>query len=140
MAEDETEAEREFREFKAYRAKKTAPATNGARHTDWGKIITGVVGALILGLQGINLSELGSVGAGGEKRQVLLEQLIVISKDIEKSLDNQTKMLEHDNRSFENQQQILTTLTSAINERRDLLQKNLDDLKKQQASPNPSPN
>ena len=138
MAEDETEAEREFREFKAYKAKKAAPATNGAKHTDWGKIVTGVVGALILGLQGVNLSEIGQVGAGGEKRQVLLEQLIVISKDIEKSLDNQTKMLEHDNRSFENQQQILTTLTGAINERRDLLQKNLDDLKKK-ASPSPSP-
>jgi hypothetical protein len=148
MAEDETEAEREFREFKAYQArslKAPAPAANGAKHPDWGKIITGVVGALILGLQGVNLSEVAGVSAGGEKRQVLLEQLIVISKDIEKSLDNQTKMLEHDNKNFENQQhlfenqqQILDTLTTAIKERRDLLRQNLEDSRKQ-ANPSPSP-
>ena len=109
----------------------------GKKHTDWGKVLTGCVGALILGLQGVNLSELGSVGAGGEKRQALLEQLLVISKDINTSLTNQSKMLEHDNKSFENQQQILNTLTTAINERRDLLQKNLDELKK--AAPNAAP-
>jgi hypothetical protein len=110
-------------------------SSNGKHATDWGKILTGCVGALILGLQGVNLSELGSVGAGGEKRQALLEQLIVISKDIEKSLDNQGKMLDHDSRSFENQQRILETLTKAIDERRDLLQQNLDELKKQKAGP-----
>jgi hypothetical protein len=110
--------------------------SGNGKHTDWGKILTGCVGALILGLQGVNLSELGSVGAGGEKRQALLEQLIVISHDIETSLKNQNQMLEHDNKSFENQQKILETLTSAINERRDLLQKNLDELKNK---PSPGP-
>jgi hypothetical protein len=109
--------------------------TEEKKHTDWGKIVTSCVGILILGLQGVNLSELGSVGAGGEKRQALLEQLIVISKDIEKSLENQSKMLDHDSRSFENQQRILETLTKAIDERRDLLQQNLDELKKQKSGP-----
>jgi hypothetical protein len=107
-----------------------------AKPVDWNKLVTTGLGVVLLGLQGVNLSELGSVGAGGEKRRELLEQLIVISKDIEKSLDNQGKMLDHDNRSFENQQQILETLTKAINERRDLLQQNLDELKKQK---NPGP-
>ena len=110
-------------------------AENGAKsgngkHTDWSKIVTGALGVILLGMQGVNLSEIGQVGAGGEKRQALLEQLIVISHDIEISLKNQNQMLEHDNKSFENQQQILDTLTKAIDERRDLLQKNLDELKK----------
>ena len=147
MAEgDSSDSEKEFREFKAYQAKKAQEATSVAKHpTDWGKIITGCVGALILGLQGVNLSEVASVGAGGEKRQVLLEQLIVISKDIEKSLDNQGKMLEHDNKNFENQQhlfenqqQILDTLTKAINERRELMQKQLEEYKKHE-TPAPTP-
>jgi hypothetical protein len=105
------------------------------KHTDWNKIVTSLLGVILLGMQGINLSEIGAVGAGGEKRQALLEQLIVISHDIETSLKNQNQMLEHDNKSFENQQQILNTLTQAINERRDLLQQNLDELKKQKTGP-----
>jgi hypothetical protein len=109
--------------------------TEEKKSTDWSKIVTGALGVIILGLQGVNLSEIGQVGAGGEKRQALLEQLIVISKDINTSLTNQSKMLEHDNRSFENQQQILDTLTKAINERRDLLQQNLDELKKTKNQP-----
>ena len=106
-----------------------------AKPTDWSKIITSALGVILLGMQGLNLSEIGQVGAGGEKRQVLLERLIVISTNIEKSLDNQSKMLDHDSRSFENQQRILETLTKAIDERRDLLQQNLDELKKQKTGP-----
>lgn len=106
-----------------------------AKAIDWNKLLTTGLGVILLGLQGVNLSEIGQVGAGGEKRQALLEQLLVISKDINTSLANQSKMLDHDSRSFENQQRILETLTKAIDERRDLLQQNLDELKKSKTGP-----
>jgi hypothetical protein len=93
----------------------------------WTKIVGGVVGVILLGLQGVNLSEISHGNENGQKRMQILEQLLDISKNIETSLQNQNKMLEHDSRSFDNQQKILETLTTAINERRDLLKQNLEE-------------
>jgi hypothetical protein len=125
---------------------------NGKKTTHsalWGKVATGALGALILGLQGVNLSEVAGVSAGGEKRQVLLEQILSLSQDMKQSLENQsrslanqTKILENgseilqrDDVSFKNQEEIIKTLKAAIDDRRNLLQQNLDELKKQQKAP-----
>jgi hypothetical protein len=103
---------------------------NGGKHSvDWTKILTGALGAALLGLQGINISEVTQVGEQGRQRAIALE-------GIEKSLENQTailegletsikqngeilangsKMLDSDSQALQNQQKIL-----------DLLQKNLE--------------
>ena len=89
----------------------------------WAKIGAGVGGGILLALQGVNLSELGHVSNDGQKRMETLQQLLVISKDIDESLKNQNQMLAHDVQSIENQQEILNTLKTAIQERRDQLEK-----------------
>jgi hypothetical protein len=94
-------------------------------HLDWGKIASGVVGALILALQGVNLSEIGSSAEQGNKRMEVLQQLLVISKSVDQSLHNQNEILRNgadlitrDNESLKNQTEILNTLKTAIEERR----------------------
>jgi hypothetical protein len=104
--------------------------TGNGKHSDWTKVAGTIAGAVLLGLQGINLSEINHGNHNGEKRMETLQQLLVISKNIDASLKNQTRMLEHDEQSEANQKVILDTINKAINERRDLLQKNLDLLQK----------
>jgi small-conductance mechanosensitive channel len=103
----------------------------------WTKIAGGIVGVILLGLQGVNLSEVTTGNENGSKRMQLLEQLLVISRDMEKALENQTKILENgaemlnrDEASLKNQGEIILTLKKAIDERRDLLQQNLEEMKK----------
>jgi hypothetical protein len=112
---------------------------------NWTKIATGVLGAVLLGLQGINLTEVTHGNQNGEKRMQVLEQLLVIGRDTKELLDRQTKMLDNqtqtlqngvqllknDDDAFHRQQQILETLKAAIAERKELLEKNLRDAQKQ---------
>jgi hypothetical protein len=129
----------------------TTPGTNGRptngliSKENLGKIIAGVAGALVLGLQGVSLSEVSHGNQNGERRMEMLEELLKISKDVDRSLDNQTKLLEtmetsltnqnnilengsknlaNDEESLKQQGQILQTLKDAINERRELLKEN----------------
>ena len=109
---------------------------------DWGTIVTSVLGAVILGLQGINLSEVSAGNQSGEKRAEMLEQLLALSKSMDDSAHAQTKilqngatLLEQDDKAFARQTQILDTLKAAIAERKVLLQ----DVLKSAPTPEPSP-
>ena len=114
--------------------------SGNGKHPEWTKIAGAIAGAVLLGLQGVNLSEISHGNSNGDKRMETLQQLLVISKSIDASLNNQTRMLQHDEQSEENQKVILDTLTKAINERRSLLQQNLEELKRQgRSTPSPSP-
>jgi hypothetical protein len=95
------------------------------------QILTVAAGALVLGLQGVSVSEISHGNSNGEKRMEMLEELLKISKSIETSLENQNKMLSHDEESISNQTQIIQTLKDAIRERREWL--------KQNPTPSPSP-
>ena len=77
------------------------------KSTDWTKIVGAVAGGVLLALQGANLSEVSHGNSNGEKRMETLQQLLVISKNIDASLKNQTQMLEHDEQSASNQKVIL---------------------------------
>lgn len=114
--------------------------SGNGKHSDWTKIAGAIAGAVLLGLQGVNLSEITHGNQNGEKRMETLQQLLVISKNIDASLKNQTRMLQHDEQSEANQKVILDTIHKAIDERRNLLQQNLEELRKQgRALPSPSP-
>jgi hypothetical protein len=111
------------------------------------QILTIAAGALVLGMQGVNLGELGHVSAKGDERLELLQQLVHISEDTKASVQNQTKILEsletsqinqnsilengskilgNDEKALDNQTEILQTLKAAIEERRELLKKSDD--------------
>ena len=114
------------------------------------QIGTGVVGAIIVGLQGINLNETGAVAQNGEKRATMLEEILDISKNIETGLKNQTQILQNevqmmqaDDRSLKMQGEILETIKSAISARQELLEHQLQEMRevrdKENAKPSPSP-
>jgi hypothetical protein len=116
----------------------------------WMQIGTGVVGAIIVGLQGINLNETGTVAQNGEKRATMLEEILDISKNIETGLKNQTQILQNevqmmqaDDRSLKMQGEILETIKSAISARQELLEHQLQEMRevrdKENAKPSPSP-
>jgi hypothetical protein len=116
----------------------------------WMQIGTGVVGAIIVGLQGINLNETGAVAQNGEKRATMLEEILDISKNIETGLKNQTQILQNevqmmqaDDRSLKMQGEILETIKSAISARQELLEHQLQEMRevrdKENAKPSPSP-
>jgi len=110
-------------------AEKENNNNNHSKSKSWVQIAATVAGAIVVGMQGVNFAEISHGNENGEKRMELLQQLLSISKSMDESLKNQNRMLDHDAQSFQNQQQILETLTKAINERRDIL---LRDLQKQQ--------
>jgi hypothetical protein len=56
----------------------------------------------------------------------LLEQILQLSKDMSQSLENQNRMLSHDDASLSNQESILTTLKAAIKQRDRLLRESLE--------------
>jgi hypothetical protein len=116
---------------------------NGSKKTDWNRIVTTGLGVILLGLQGVNLSELGSVGEQGRERAQSLkaieqegQQRAVALAGIEKTLANQGKILEHIDVSIEQNRKILENGSQLIQadtdqlayQRKilDLLQKNLE--------------
>jgi hypothetical protein len=99
----------------------------------WIKIAGSILAAAVLGLQGLNLSEVTNGNHAGQKRADLLEQILQLSKDMKQSLDNQTKILENgtkllegDDKSFKQQGEILNTLQKAIEQRDRLLRESLE--------------
>jgi hypothetical protein len=106
---------------------------------DWTKIIGGFLGVVLVGLQSANLSQTGNVAEGGEKRMSMLQELITISQGIDRSLNNQTIMLQSDSRMLQDDstllqqtKEILTTMNSAIEARKELLEQDLKDLRERQ--------
>jgi hypothetical protein len=93
------------------------------------QILTVGAGALVLGLQGLSVSEINHGNQNGDKRMEMLEELLKISRSVQLSLENQNKMLSHDEESISNQAQIIQTLRDAIKERRDWMR----------STPSPSP-
>jgi hypothetical protein len=104
------------------------PAQPVHRPTNWTQIIATVAGAVVVGMQGVNFAEISHGNSNGEKRMEILQEVLNISKSMDKSLENQTEilkngtdMLNHDQEQFTLQTQILTTLRDAIKERREQL-------------------
>ena len=103
-----------------------------SNEVQWGKIATGVMGGLLLALQGINLTELGNVATQGNARAETLKQIeqegmqrAAALKDLSKSLDNQTRILENgsklldaDSRSLVNQEKMLNLLEKGFERRK----------------------
>jgi uncharacterized protein HemX len=90
----------------------------------WTKIAASVLGAILVGLQGVNLNELGQVSEQGKQRAEalkgisaslanqtkILEGLEVSIKQNSSILENGSKMLDHDSKSLDNQQRIMELL------------------------------
>jgi hypothetical protein len=125
---------------------KSKPALEPAPTPAWVKIGGGVLGAIIIGLQSFNLHQVGIGNDNGLVRTSMLERLLDISTKIDESLrnqtvllQNQTVMLQSDNRMLQDdtiliqkQTEILTTITKAIEDRKELLDQDLKDLRARQ--------
>ena len=105
----------------------------------WTKIFGSVLGAAILAMQGINLGETSAGNEAGQKREEILNQVLQIAKDEKTAMSNQTRILQNGADSLVNQAELLRTVKAAIEERRGLLEKNLEDLRESVKHPPPSP-
>jgi hypothetical protein len=108
---------------------------NGRKSTNWPQIVATVAGAVVVGMQGVNFAEISAGNSSGQKRMEVLQQLLQLSRDMDKSLTNQealarsnteilkngADMLSHDQDQFKLQTEILGTLRDAIKERRELM-------------------
>jgi hypothetical protein len=107
----------------------TEAKPNGSKSDLWMKIATGVVGALLLGLQGVNISETSGqtnlmhrIDTAIERQGELITEVNQEGKRIDKALENQQHMIESMETLLNNQQLAL------------------DLLKNKQFSPNQNPN
>jgi hypothetical protein len=83
----------------------------------WTQLITGLVGALIVGLQSLNLSETGSqtelmhrIDRAIEKQSDLVREVNEEGKRIDKALENQERMIESQDTLLRNQNTTLEIL------------------------------
>lgn len=94
-----------------------AKQPNGNKSELWTRIISGVVGALILGMQGINISETNGQTSYIQRIDRALEQQVSLVKSldqegkrVDQGLENQKQMLESMETLLHNQQTTLDLL------------------------------
>lgn len=83
----------------------------------WTRIITGCVGAVVVGLQGVNLSETNSqtslihrIDTALSRQEALISEVNQEGKRIDKALENQQQMIESMETLLHNQQTALDLL------------------------------
>ena len=102
---------------------------------DWAKVGGAVFGAVLVGLQGMNLSETNAGNAKGAKNGEVLQQLLALTHGMNEGLAKQQLLLSHDDEVFARQDKMLEFLKAASAERQTLLEKALHDNPKPAATP-----